>query len=68
MTNETHSIIEGIVAILLIGRGIMSHFEHKKTSTDVKEIKFYINGNLEKKLEEAKEEGRQEILNKNKSL
>lgn len=54
--------------LVVIGR-VMSHFEHKETKKSVTEIKVYINGELEKKLEQAREEGRQEILKtKNKSL
>ncbi len=32
---------------VIIGR-VMSHFEHRKTSKDVEEIKFYLNGGLKK--------------------
>lgn len=57
-------VIEAIVGALVIGSRILSHFEHKKSNKDVNEIKFYINGDLQKRLDEAREQGRQEILNK----
>lgn len=64
---------------IFIGR-LLSHFEHKrtekrvrkteegvkKTDADVMELKFYMNGELQKKLEQAREEGRQEGFNRGK--
>lgn len=57
-------LIEAIAGVILIGRGVMSHFEHRQTGKDVREIKFYINGNVDKRIEEAREEGRQEERDK----
>lgn len=68
MTETTHDIIEGIAAALLIGRAVMSHIEHKKTNKDVNEIKFYINGDFEKKLEEEKKKWEQENKKQNESI
>lgn len=62
----TKDIIEAVVAIILIVRGVMSHREHRKTGKDVSEIKVYFNGELQKKIEQAREEGRQEERDKNK--
>lgn len=79
MTALARDIIEGAVAILLIGRGIMSHIEHKKNTKRVEENKkdtteikmfFNINGEMEKRLEQARQEGKQdgrnEVLNAKK--
>lgn len=75
MTDETWKAIAQICALLtpmfiLISR-LISHFEHKKTEKKVKktdmdimEIKLYINGELAKKLEQARQEGRDEEINK----
>lgn len=57
MAETTRLIIEGIVSVILIGRGIMSHYEHKKSRN---EIKIYFNGEFEKKLAEEKKKWEQE--------
>lgn len=63
MTNETATlIVTGVVAV----SRILSHFEHKKTEKTASEIKIYINGEMEKKIAEAKEQGREEERNKTK--
>lgn len=68
MTETAKLIAEGVVAVLLIGRGIMSHFEHKKshlehkkTGRDIHEIKISINGELEKRIAEERKKWEQEI-------
>jgi len=65
MTDEAWRTI-GIYGTLLvtIGRAIKSHLEHKKTEGKVDEIRSAVNGELTKKTEAAKEEGRQEERNK----
>lgn len=63
---STHTIIEGIVAVLLIGRGVMSHLEHKKTGRQITEIKISINGELEKRLVQAREDGVKEGIESTK--
>lgn len=60
MTETTRLIIEGIVSVILIGRGIVSHYEHKKTNKTVNEIKVYMNGDFDKRLEEEKKKWEQE--------
>lgn len=77
MTDETWKGIAAICSVatpvcIFISR-LISHFEHKrtekkvkKTDADVMELKFYMNGELQKKLEQAREEGRQEGLDSNK--
>lgn len=77
MTDETWKGIAAICSVatpifIFIGR-LLSHFEHKrtekkvkKTDADVMELKFYMNGELQKKLEQAREEGRQEGFNRGK--
>lgn len=57
MTNETATIV--IAGAILAGR-LWSMFEHKKTGKEVNQIRIYFNGEMEKKLEEAREEGRRE--------
>lgn len=52
-----------IAVIIIVGR-VMSHFEHKKTGKTVNDIKVFINGQREKDIEKAREEGRQEERNK----
>lgn len=64
MNHNSHLIIEGIVALLLIGRGVMSHFEHKKTEKAVNEIKIYFNGDLEKRISEERKKWEEETKNK----
>ena len=54
MTDTLKDIIEGAVAIVLIGRGVISHYEHKRTNKDVNEIRIYMNGEFEKRLAEEK--------------
>lgn len=54
MTETTRLIIEGIVSVILIGRGVFSHYEHKKTNKDVNDIRIYMNGEFEKRLAEEK--------------
>lgn len=63
MTEETWRILAVTVPPLsvMIGR-VFSHFEHKQTGKDVNEIKFYINGEAAKKIEDAREEGRQQAI------
>ena len=75
MTEETWKALAQVCALLtplciLISR-LFSHFEHKKTEkkvkktdADITQIRLYINGELAKKIEEAKEEGRQEQMRK----
>lgn len=75
MSDEFWKSMAQICALLtplfvFLGR-LWSHLEHrktekkvKKTETDVMQIKLYMNGELAKKLEEAREEGRQEEINK----
>jgi len=75
MTDETWKGIAAICSVatpafILISR-LISHFEHKrtekkvkKTDLDVMEIKLFMNGELQKKLDEAREEGRQEERSK----
>lgn len=64
---ETKIIIEGIVSVLLIGRGVMSHFEHKRAmkqnKQDALEIKIYLNGEFEKRLAEERKKWEEEIKN-----
>lgn len=55
------SIIVPSFAVFL-GRWL-SNKEHRKTERKVNDIYIIVNGGHQKKLEEAKEEGRQEILN-----
>lgn len=61
MTAELQTTLE------IIGAGILlrlwSMYEHRKSGRQVNEIHSILNGELEKKLEQAREEGRQEILN-----
>lgn len=54
MTNETATII--VAGAILAGR-VWSAFEHRSTGKDVKEIKIYMNGENEKKLQEKYDEG-----------
>lgn len=70
MAETTRLIIEGVVSIILVGRGVLSHYEHKKTQRDVIEIKMSINGEVEKRIEEARQKGIKEgiEMTKNKSL
>lgn len=77
MTDEVWKSIAQVCALLtplfvFIGR-LISHLEHKKTEKSVKktdadimEIKLYMNGELAKKLEQARQEGRDEETNKKK--
>lgn len=67
MTETTRLIIEGVVSVLLIGRGIFSHYEHKKnekigkeTKATVNDIKIYMNGEFERKLAEEKKKWEEE--------
>lgn len=62
MTNE--STIAVVTAVAFLSR-LWSSFEHKKTARDVGDIRIYFNGEMERRLEEAKEQGRQEERNKN---
>ena len=64
MTNEGVALI---TAVLVLGGRIWSMFEHRqtgkavaKTDKDIMQIKIYINGELHRKLEEARQEGRDE--------
>jgi len=68
MTNEDLKTYAAIAtpALVIIGR-LWSMIEHrktgkavKKTEKDIMEIKISINGELEKRIEAAKEEGRKE--------
>lgn len=53
----TDYLIEiGVVISVVIGR-VMSHFEHKKTERDVTQIKVYINGAMEQRMQETFEKG-----------
>lgn len=74
MTDETWKAIAGICSVLtpllVLGSRFISHLEHKKTEkkvkktdVDVMEIKLFMNGELQRKLDEAREEGRQEGRN-----
>lgn len=79
MTDETWKAIAAICSVLtpvfiFISR-MISHFEHKKTEkkvkktdADVMEIKLFMNGELAKKLQEAREQGRQEEIDRNNKL
>lgn len=62
MSETAHTIIEGVVSVLLIGRGVMSHYEHKRTGESINEIRISINGEVERRIEEAKEQGKQEAI------
>lgn len=57
MTNELATIVIG--GIIFANR-LWSAWEHKSTKKDVTEIKIMFNGEMDKKLEQAREEGRQE--------
>lgn len=68
MTNEDLKTIAAIAtpSLVVIGR-LWSMWEHRqtgksvrKTERDITEIKISINGELEKRVEQAREEGRQE--------
>ena len=68
MTNEDFKTIAAVAtpALVIIGR-LWSMWEHRKTgkgvkqnTKDIQEIKISINGELEKRIEAAREEGRQE--------
>ena len=58
MTNEF--ISTGIISLVVIASRVISHFEHKRTGKDIMEIKISINGELERRVSEANEKGRQE--------
>lgn len=62
MTTIWEIILGGLI---VIGR-VLSHFEHKKTGKQITEIKISINGEIERRMNEAREQGRQEERNKNK--
>ena len=62
MTQTTKDIIEGVVGLILILRGVMSHYEHRETSRDVKQIKSNSNGEFERRLSEEKKKWEQEFL------
>lgn len=66
MTDEAWRTL-GIYGTLLavIIRSWKSHFEHKKTEGKVDEIHSYMNGEMTRKTNEAREEGRQEERDKN---
>ena len=75
MTDETWKALAIIVPPLsvLLGR-LWSMVEHiktgkavKKTDKDIMEIKVFINGEMERKLQEAKEQGRNEERLKNQN-
>lgn len=53
--------------IAIFSSRIWSMIEHIVTRKRVDKIEVYVNGEMEKKLEEAKEQGRQEERDKNKS-
>lgn len=71
MTDETWKAIAAVCSVatpafIFISR-LVSHFEHKKTEKrvrktdeDVMEIKLFMNGEMQKKLDDAREEGREE--------
>lgn len=71
MTDETWKAIAAVCsvatpALVLVGR-LISHIEHrktenrvKKTDDDVMEIKLFMNGEMQKKIDDAREEGRRE--------
>lgn len=46
------------IVIVIIAR-IMSHYEHKKTGKELTEIRLTINGELEKKIKEAFNKGKE---------
>lgn len=52
-------------ALVAFSRWLSSR-EHKQTEKQITEIHLILNGELQKKIEQAREEGRQEILNKEK--
>lgn len=56
---------ELISSIVIIITGIIlrliSHYEHKDTSKKVAEIYILMNGELQKKLEQARQDGRDEV-------
>lgn len=67
MSREIIDLIFFPIAVFIAR--LWSRWEHRKakhmmeqSSKDITEIKIYINGELEKKLEQAREEGRQEVL------
>lgn len=45
------------IIIIIVSR-VMSHFEHKKNQKEITEIKLTINGEVEKKIKEAYEQGK----------
>ena len=57
MTNSIEAI--SVIAVIIAGR-VWSALEHKKTGQQVNEIRISINGLLDKRIEAAKEEGREE--------
>lgn len=63
MTDEFWKSLAVIIPAIL-GSRWLSHIEHKKTGRDISEIKISLNGELEKRLEQAREQGRQEERNK----
>lgn len=64
MTNDIATIV--ITSAIFAGR-LWSAWEHKKTGKEVNEIKIYFNGEMQRRLDEAREQGRKEALkSKNK--
>ena len=57
---------EIITIAVIFALRLWSAWEHKKTSAKVNRIEISLNGELEKRLEEAREQGRQEERSKNK--
>lgn len=74
MTPEAWNLLEVLLPAILASR-IWSMIEHisskrktEKTERDVAQIKIYINGEMEKKLEEARQKGIQEGIEIQKNL
>lgn len=63
----TREVIEIIIlgGWVLINR-IWSHYEHRKGREDIREIKIYMNGELQRKLEQARDSAVEEYKEKNK--
>lgn len=65
MSDEAWKALAIIIPSLAVVFGRwLSNKEHRKTEKKVNDIYTIVNGGLQKKLDEAREEGRQEILNK----